>query len=285
MILPSINRKVYNHKISILAIALGSTTLVTATFAPKVDAFTLTYDSALGSTSSTSTGASAQVDFNFTQDGDDVLLQLDVTNTTDGDSLYNHPNGLSGNDGGSVVNGGANTTTLMGFGFDVTDDFDGINYSYETTNPDFSILFDGTARPTGDSSSEGLESGGDSYPFDLGFGLSNSVNDMGEGDPNNGLIAGDSTRLVLRLSGNGLDALSLETALENAYKTNALAAGARFQQVEVSGVTVDSESISGSFLEATPIPDNPSPSKSVPEPALIVGVGLVGAALLKLNQN
>ena len=281
MLSPSINGKV-----SALAIALGSAALATAAFAPSADAFTLTYDSAFGSTNNPSTGASAQVDFSFTQDGNDVLLQLDVTNTTNGESIYNTLNGFSTGDADYVANGGADTATLMGFGFDVTDDFDDINYSYETASSNFSNFFDGDARLTGNSSNEVLGSGVvNGYRFDLGFGLNNSANNIGGGNPNGGLTAGNSTSLVLRLSGSNLDAMALETALENAYKTNALAAGARFQQVGVNGDTSGSDKIGGGYLEASPIPDNPSPPKSVPEPSLMLGVGLVGAALLKRKQN
>ena len=276
------------------AVALGSATVATAAFSPSAAAFTLTYDSYFGSTNTPGTGASAQVDFTFTDQADgSVLLTLDVENTTGGGSLFNQAqyntdlsSDLSSGDAGYVNTGESVKATFTGFGFDLTSDFDAIDFDYLSGGNDFfGNFYDGNSFLSGNAS--GVDGGGitNGQRFDIGLGLKgNDARGIGDqGNVSSGLKAGMSTTLQFSLtSSNALDAAALEQALENAFQTNSLAAGARFKQTDNGG----SDKLGGGILVASPIPE-PEPPKpvSVPEPSLVLGVGLVGAALLKRKKN
>lgn len=286
MISPAINRK-----ISALAIALGSATLATAAFTPSADAFTLTYDSYFGTTNTPGTGVSAQAEFEFIDQGaGNVLLELTITNTTNnsGESLFNIENSLSDGDADYVNTSGATDGSLLGLGFDLGDAIDDVtSISYLSGSDDtFDNFFDGTAYLTGNlkDTDGNIVFGGSGDTFDIGIGARSSTSDIGGngGSPNVGLFAGDSTTVQFSLSGNGISAASLLQSLEDGYEDGTSIAGARFRAVNAGA---GSDKLAGGVLEAAPIPETPNPPKSVPEPSLMLGVGLVGAALLKHKRN
>jgi hypothetical protein len=183
--------------------AVVATSAALATLAAPAQAFTVIISPVIGSTENT--GASANLDFNFSQAGTDTLLDLGITNTTNG-SL-----GL-----------GATQATLVGIGFELPTPAPSFTYSpLLSTFTQTYFSQNATLNPYG--------------TFDVGIRSAGSGNFTG-GNPQQGLTAGQST--TVRFSFANQTATSLETSFQTLFagSTNStpLIVG-RFQQVNAGG--------------------------------------------------
>ncbi|MBB4658646.1 hypothetical protein [Parvularcula dongshanensis] len=166
--------------------------------APAASAAAFTLDFGANSTSSNSplTGAAASVDFDFTDEGDDVRVTLVITNTT----------------GQSTFGAGATMATLTGFGFDLVE---GATYANDFTNTGAldTYLADAAFQPFG--------------TLDVAFADNNNFNG---GNANDGLMTGLSTTVTFLLASDE-DAAGLMSLFSAAFFEDGLQAGVRFQQV------------------------------------------------------
>jgi len=266
------------------------------------NALSLKFDSYYGSTNSPGTGASAEVDFVFTDLGGTVQLDLNIANITNGDSLYEDPN----TPGDDVATAGATGSRFMGFGLDYANgdlaDIFGITNSDYTGDSFFgNLIFD-------DSSINGAAGNGtmagtsfNDITFDIGFGNKSTL--MGNGNPNSALGAGDSTTvsLILDTSPGFDDAATIETWFEEQFNQGNLVAGARFKDVNAGA---GSDKLFGGIdnvptIDASPGGDNPGGENpggevlpptgpgtggnddgpvKIPEPSMMAALGLLAAA-------
>ncbi|RCJ28883.1 hypothetical protein A6770_00295 [Nostoc minutum NIES-26] len=241
-----------------LAILVASSTLTagvammaTPTAMPA-QAFQISIGPDYGSTGDT--GASALLDFNFSQSGDRVQLDLGIENTTNGTK------GL-----------GATAATLIGVAYEGPEiDPDDISLaSYDKLSSNFSKLWniDGEPPNLAIPVLQGLG------VFDIAFSLERENFDVGSAD--GGLEAGESTA-VRFLFNTDYAADDLSDALEAAIKNNTVAIAGRFEQVNAGG---GSDNVLGG------IPAN----NSVPEPttmaASILALGGLGFLKKKFKQK
>ncbi len=202
------------------------------------EAFTLSINPTNGSTENT--GASALLDFNFVQDGSNVLLNLGIKNTTNG-SL-----GL-----------GATQATLVGVGFDLPSLIK--NFTYNAGTSTFTNLYQNAAlQPYG--------------TFDVGIRSAGTGNFAG-GNPTAGLKAGQSTMVSFLFSGSNLTARSVEDSFLNGIKSGSLEVVGRFQQVNAGG---GSDKVIGGLLPES----GGGNSAAVPEPTTMLGAIAAGGAFL-----
>ncbi len=216
------------------------------------------------SSNSEPTGASARLTFDFSQEGDDVWLNLGIFNTT-----------------GEIepFGGGASTATLMGVAFDFASGVAFDSLEYDPLRSNFTRLYqDLNIQPF--SSSDDLGS------FDVGIGLAtpgnsgNSDNPLQGGRPRDGLTAGQDTQVRFSFSspttGTSLSANDFAQAFEREIRSGNLNVAARFQEVNGNG----SDTLLGGRVVNG---DRPT---QVPEPAAAGALGLTaaGMALLKKKQ-
>jgi hypothetical protein len=187
----------------IRALVGGAIVATSAMLAAPAQAFTVIISPVIRSTGNT--GASASLDFNFSQSGTDTLLNLGITNTTNG-SL-----GL-----------GATQATLVGVGFDLPTPTPA--YSYDSLTSTFTQIYfnrSATLQPYG--------------TFDIGIRSTGSGNFTG-GNPQQGLISGQST--MVQFTFVNQTATSLETSFQTLFAgstySTPLIVG-RFQQVNAGG--------------------------------------------------
>ncbi|MFW6296211.1 MAG: PEP-CTERM sorting domain-containing protein [Halothece sp.] len=238
-----LSNKLIPKLITALSLTVASSTVISANSA---EAFTLKISPEYGSTENT--GATAEVDFNFAQDGNDVLLNLDIFNTTDG---------TAGN--------GATTSTLVGVGFDLPEIIK--SYTYNSQNSDFTKLYsDARLEPYGS--------------FDIGIRSKGSGGFIG-GNPQGGLTAGQSTSVQYRFTGNNLTTTEVENAFQQGFSATYLRAAGRFQEVDGNG----SDKVFASLLQSNV---NYKGEVDIPEPTTTAALGLVslGAfAFLKRSKK
>ena len=196
-----------NMKKQLLSSALAVGTLTTAALvqANPAEAFSLYIDPQFGSTENT--GATARLDYNFTQSGNNVLLNLGITNTTDGSKGF-----------------GATQSTLVGAALDLKAG-DVTDFTYNALASAFTRVF------------QNVDISGLANGFDIGIRSQGSGNTFVGGNPQQGLTAGQSTQVQFTLFNNNgaLNAAAVEAALLGGYKSGVLMAAGRFQQVNTGG--------------------------------------------------
>ena len=168
----------------------------------SAQAFGISFDSTSQSSNNPATGASAFVDFSFTQSGSNVLLGLDITNTT----------------GQSIFGAGATQSKLTGVAFDLLPGLSVVSNSY-----------------TGSSFFPTLLQNVNFTPFsnqvgNFSVGVADNNNFEG-GNANGALPQGGNTFVSFLLSGTNLVAGTLESQFLAGFQNNTLQAAVRFQQV------------------------------------------------------
>jgi len=233
---------------SLLAAGVAITSSVLAP--SSAQAFSISFGSTSTSSNSLATGASANVDFNFSQAGNNVLLNLNLLNTT-----------------GQIPSFGAKATqsTLMGITFDLMEGLNVVANSYVGSSF-FSNLVDNVSfKPFSNS-------GGN---FDVGI----AHNDKFEGgNTHGGLTQGLSSSVSFLLSGTNLVANNLENAFLTGFQDGTLRIASRFQAVNAGA---GSDKLLGGILKPTvvvppavvpavvpPAPAAPAPESAV-EPAAV----------------
>lgn len=174
------------------------------------EAFTISFGANSASSNTPATGASADVDFSFSQSGSDVLLNLNILNTT----------------GQTTFGAGATQATLVGLGFDLIGDI--TSYTYDAMSSPFTKLY-------GDPflTSETVQGSATLEPFgtfDVGIRSAGPGNFTG-GNPTQGLTAGQSTTVSFLLSGMNLIDSQVENDFFTGFTSGALEVATRFQQV------------------------------------------------------
>jgi hypothetical protein len=258
----------------LLAVALTTAGLVAASSefaATPANAFTLNFDANYGSSNSTPTGASAALEFDFIQDGDNVRLDLGIDNTTDTvSSLYD-----------DVETAGSTEATFMGFAFDL---LDGLSVKDFTGNDYFGNWSEDASLPPYGT-------------FDLGVHKNNKLTG---GNPRGGLIAGKSTSISF-LFETDLSAEDVESGFQSGFSDGSLGSVSRFQSVgdensqelsdklkggihfdapvfEAPGSGDDGSNDTSNDDSSTSAPKTSNQSyQSVPEPSALAGLGLIGA--------
>lgn len=226
-----------------LVAGIGACLATSMAVVNPAQAFTLSFNPQNGSTENT--GATADLDFSFLQEGNDVRLNLNIANTTNGTA------GL-----------GATQATLVGLAFDVLQGLTVKSYSAGTSN--FSKLWRNVD----------LSPSNQFGTFDVGVSLNR--NQFEGGNANGGLRAGRNAAVSFLFSGVGLNASAVETLFESGLKDGSLRAAARFQQVNAGG---GSDKVLGGIVESGS-ESNPGNSAAVPEPASMLGLAAAGSALM-----
>ena len=181
------------------SIALASSVLVPT----SAQAFSVQFGPNSTSSNSTATGASAFVDFSFTQVGNDVEIGLGITNTTGVIPAFGE---------------GATSSKLTGIGFDLLAGLSVVNGSFANTGFLDTLILNAAFQPF-DS-------------LDVGIADNNNFNG---GNANGALAEGDSTTAsVVVTGGSPLVASVLENLFLAGFQSGDLALGARFQQVNAS---------------------------------------------------
>lgn len=226
-----------------VAAVLATVGLSLAALPNSAQAFSLSIAPQYGSTENT--GASALLDFNFVQKGSDVLLNLGMTNTTNGKA------GL-----------GATQATLVGVAFDT---IAGVQASAVSGNSNFTQLW--TNVDLSPSNQFGV--------YDVG--VSTPRNQFEGGNANGGLKAGESTLVSFLFKGSNLNASTVESSFLKGFQSGDLRTAARFQQVNAGG---GSDKVAGALIP--PIisePGTPDHAAGVPEPGSILGMLAAGGLL------
>jgi PEP-CTERM motif len=201
-----------------------------------VQAFELNFGAASQSSNTPATGSSAKVDFKFTQSGQNVLVNLDIFNTT----------------GETTFGSGATKSTLMGFAFDL---LDGITIGSFTGNSNFGNL------------GSNIDLAPIQETFDVGISLNSNF--IG-GNPNGGLTQGSSSSVSFLLSGANLLAETLEQDFFKGFSDGTLKWATRFQAVgslqgPYQGSTSD-KLWGGTITGAPEIPQPPAPPAPPAQP-------------------
>lgn len=213
-------------------------------FAMPVQAISMNLSPQMGSTENT--GSSALLNFKFEQSGANVLMNLNIKNTTSGNL------GL-----------GATASTLVGVGFDLPDLIK--SYSYNSLTSGFSKLYEqASLAPYG--------------TFDVGIRSAGSGNFSG-GNPQSGLTADKETNVQFVFTGNNLVAADVEKSFNQGLQNQSLRVVGRFQQVNAGG---GSDKVLGGYVP--PMVDEEE-HQSVPEPTAIAGLGAVAMGLLVRRRS
>lgn len=232
------------------------------------EAFTLSINPQYGSTNVNSagvigTGATASLDFAFQQSGNNVLLNLVMTNTT---------NGKAGM--------GATGSTLVGTAFDL---ISGVKVSQYTGSGGFTKLWtsasdDSYSTPSLSGNAQ-LANGTTETFGTFAVGISPDRNSFNGGNPTSGLTAGNSTQVQFLLtsstSGTTLNAATVESLFKTGFTNGSLNAAGRFQQVTGSGNFTSDKVFAGMFADG-----GTTNSAAVPEPTTMLGVMAAGGAIL-----
>ncbi|MEP0855441.1 PEP-CTERM sorting domain-containing protein [Trichocoleus sp. DQ-U1] len=193
--------KVTSFLPSVLAaagIAITSSFLVPS----SAQAFGISFGSTSQSSNNPATGASAFVDFSFIQEGNNVRLGLDITNTT----------------GQSIFGAGATQSKLTGVAFDLLEGLSVVSNSYIGSSFFPTLLQNVNFTPF--SNQVG----------DFSVGVADNGNFEG-GNANGALPQGGNTFVSFLLSGTNLVAATLESQFLAGFQNNTLQAAVRFQQV------------------------------------------------------
>lgn len=208
------------------------------------------------------TGASVQLTFDFTQEGDDVWLNLGIINTTGTEEV-------------ASFGSGATEATLMGVAFDFASGvaFDSFEYDPLSSGEIASIF---TGEPHREFNFQPFSNQGRHRlgAFDVGIGTFTGAN------PQGGLKAGKETQVQFSFSpstaGSSLAASEFAQAFEQEIRNGNLKVAARFQEVNAGGGS--DRLLGGQVLNG----DRPT---QVPEPAAIGALGLTAAGLGLLKKK
>jgi len=228
---------------SLLAAGVAITSSVLAP--SSAQAFSISFGSTSTSSNSLATGASANVDFNFSQAGNNVLLNLNLLNTT-----------------GQIPSFGAKATqsTLMGITFDLVEGLNVVANSYVGSSFFSNLLSSVSFTPFS-------KSGGS---FDVG--IAHNGNFEG-GNTHGGLTQGLSSSVSFLLSGTNLVANNLENAFLSGFQDGTLRIASRFQAVNAGA---GSDKLLGGILKPTVVvppavvPAVVPPAPAAPAPAIAV---------------
>lgn len=196
---------------STLAVGMALTTM-----AGSAQAFVVNFGPQSTSSNDPATGASASVDFSFSQSGTDVLLELDITNTT----------------GSPIFGAGATTSKLTGIAFDLVEGTSYVNNSFVSAGFLDTIIQGADAQPFG--------------TLDIGIADNNNFNG---GNANGALPEGFSTTVSF-LIGEDLDVSVVENAFFTGFTSGDLGLVARFQQVNAGA---GSDKLSGGEVVPEPL--------------------------------
>lgn len=208
-------KRALSASLPLSALAAGVALTASLAMSKPAEAFTISFDPQFGSTENT--GATADLDFNFVQEGSAVRLNLNLVNTTNGS-----------------VGLGATSATLVGFAFDLASSATFNSFNAGTSN--FTQYWeDARLNPFG--------------TFDLG--VSTPRNSFAGGNANSGLTAGQTT-MVSFLLNSSLSAAQVENDFLNGFTSGALSAVARFQQVNAGG---GSDKVLGGVTNSEAVPE------------------------------
>ncbi len=248
----------FSTKVDFSKLAAGVALASSLTAAPA-QAFSLYIDPEFGSTENT--GSTAILNFNFVQQDADVLLELGITNTTNGS-----------------VGLGATQSGLVGVGFDLPTLIN--SYTYNS-------LYSNFTRSYGDSSltTQTLINTATVEPygtFDVGIRTQGGGAGTGTGgrtfaggtNPESGLTPSKSASVSFLLSGNNLNAASVESAFLNGFKDKNLKAVGRFAQINADSV---GDTVLGGIPDGKP--------QAVPEPASWVSLSFFAGAMAMLRRQ
>ncbi|MDB9313652.1 PEP-CTERM sorting domain-containing protein [Spirulina sp. CS-785/01] len=254
-------------------------------FAVPAQAFTLGYNGYFGSTNDPATGASATIDFSFTDQADgSISMELLLTNTTEKSEM-----------GEALTTAGATDSKFLSAGLDWSG---GDLYSYldvqEVTlgSPAFDELVrNDSSLKGGTSSSTAINGDGwgdvslNSKTFDIG--LITNKNLSAGGSPKDGLDAGASETVTFNLAATNFDnASALEQWFKDGFVEDGyLSTAARFKDVnagagsdKLMGGNVQEYFDYTRSLNEEPV-SAPEPVE-IPEPGTVLALGSVmfGAA-------
>ncbi len=221
--------------------------MASSVMAPSsAQAFSLSFGSTSTSSNNIATGASAKVDFNFSQAGNNVLLNLNLLNTT----------------GQTTFGAKATQSTLMGITFDLVEGLNVVAKSYVGSSFFSNLLSSVSFTPFSNS-------GGN---FDVGI----AHNDKFEGgNTKGGLTQGLSSSVSFLLSGTNLVANNLENAFLTGFQDGTLRIASRFQAVNAGA---GSDKLLGGILKPTVVVPPPGTAASVVEPAAAPAPAAAAAA-------
>ncbi|MGL5080353.1 MAG: PEP-CTERM sorting domain-containing protein [Microcoleaceae cyanobacterium] len=222
---------------------LATTGVVVAATTGSADAFSVNFGSTSQSSNTPATGASALVDFIFSDVAGGVELKLDIANTT----------------GSTSFGSGATTSKLTGIAFDV---LSGITASAPggTGSAELdTFLSDVAFSPFSNSAGFGAVG-------NFSYAVADNNNFEG-GNANDALSQGNSTIATLLLATGGLNASQVEAGFLTGFSNSSLSFAARFQQV--AGLSGYDGSNSEKLLGGTI--NNPGNEEPVPEPLTILG--------------
>ena len=259
-----------------MGLAAGSSLIA----ASSANALRLDFNAYYGSTNSTATGASAEVEFSFSDVGDGTVeLLLDITNNT-GDVISEY-------EGDPINTAGATASRFMGFGLDWTegnlaDMFNIAKGDYSGNSHLANLVFNdntisGQAGAT--AGNAGLETNFGNITFDIGFSKNKELKG---GNPNGALIAGQSTQVSLILDSD-MDALATEQWFSDAFENNEINAGARFQAVNAGA---GSDKLLGDVYDD--FNNNNSGNgtlERVPEPGSIAALAFIGGGMFLTRRR
>jgi hypothetical protein len=234
-----------NKPVLLATLAVGLTTGAAVLMPASAQAFTFSFDSTSISSNSSATGASALVDFSFS-DVESGIVQLDftITNTTDVTDF----------------GAGATESKLTGFGFDLLDGLSVVNNSFTNTGYLDTFLTDVSFNP---------------FPS-LDVAFADNGNFLG-GGPNGALAQGQTTTASIQLSLSGAgNAAQLENAFFTALSEGSMNIGARFQAVNAGS---GSDKLLGGTIDG-----GDDDIVEVPEPGALAGFGLI-AGLVVSNRR
>ncbi|MBW4556697.1 MAG: PEP-CTERM sorting domain-containing protein [Trichormus sp. ATA11-4-KO1] len=236
-------------KPSLLAAGIAAASL--AMMPSSAQAFSILFGPDSFSSNPTRTGSSAKVNFNFSQVGSDVLLDLALTNTTGQIPTFGD---------------GATESTLVGFGFDI---LDGLTFAYNPLSSTFTQLYGNSSL-----TSQTISGPATLQPFgtfDVGI-RSAGPGDFNGGNPTQGLTAGQSTNVSFTLSGANLNAADVESEFLSGFQSGTLRVSTRFQSVN-AGEGSD-KLLGGNIVK-----------RRVPEPATLAGIGLVAGVMVMSRRR
>lgn len=242
------------HLVVSVAIPIG---LILTTTNPAA-AFIYSLDSTSQSSNNSATGASASVEFKFSDlSNDQIQVDLTVTNTT-------------GQLEGGLFGDQATSSSLTGIAFDV---FDGLSLVSRNTHGNLDTWLDDV----------------DFNPFsnsvgDFTVALADNNNFEG-GNPNGAVATGETSTASFVVTGFTPDTTSseLRERFRQAFESKELDIAARFQQVNAGA---GSEKLLGGVVIGEASPEK---STQIPEPGNVSGlgvaIGLVAFSRRKLNQT
>lgn len=235
---------------SVLYSAIASVGVALTAIMPA-QAFSVVFGENSESSNNTATGASALVDFMFSDVSGGVQLTANITNTT----------------GDSIFGAGATTSKLTGIAFDIVSGVGADTNSFNSPAFLDTLLRNVDFKPFSNRSNVG--------DFDIAFADNNNF----EGGNANGALSQGNSTLASILLTTGLGASAVEQAFFNGFSDGSLNFAARFQQVNAGA---GSDKLLGGTINGGTTDPEP-----VPEPFTILGsaTALGMGTLLKRKAN